>query len=166
MASYKGKPTNWGSKTAGAYVDITGFARVLSKLENVSEQELEELTTEAANYGADRMSEYISTRGTDNLWEKPWNGKIGSFVGRVTTGTMLSSVGARGEQGPSQSRAAFGWIRNVQDYFKYQENGFYHVLAGYKVEPMFALRDARLDVLKKLPSLINKYEKRIANRVK
>lgn len=166
MASYKGKPTNWGSKTAGAYVDITGLARVLGKLENATEQEIQELTVEAANYGADRMAEYISTRGTGNLWEKPWGGKTGSFIGRVTTGEMLRSVGARAEQGPSQSRAAFGWIRNVQDYFKYQENGFYHVLAGYRIEPMFALRDARLDVVKKLPSLIKKYEKRITNRVK
>jgi hypothetical protein len=160
------KKTNWGKKTAGAYVDISGFARVLNRLNDISPQEMEELTTEAANYGADRMVEYIGSRATDNLWEKPWNGKIGSFVGRVTTGTMINAVGARSERGPEQSRAAFGWIRNVKDYFKYQENGFWHVLAGYRVEPMFALRDARIDVVNKMPSLIRKYEKRIAKRVK
>lgn len=151
---------------AGSYVDLTGLSRKLDKLEQATKQELEELAAEAANYGADRMVEYIATRGTDNLWEKPWGGKVGSFIGRVTTGKMLNSVGARSESGPRQTRAAFGWIRNVEDYFKYQENGFYHVLSRINIEPMFALRDARRDVVNRLPALINKYEKRIANRVK
>lgn len=149
-----------------SYIDVTNLAKKLDKLENALKEELQDLTTEAANYGADRMVEYIATRGTGNLWEKPWDGKAGSFIGRVTTGKMISSVGARSEQGPKQSRSAFGWIRNVEDYFKYQENGFYHWLSRINIEPMFALRDARIDVVNKLPSLINKYEKRIARRVK
>ena len=152
--------------TQSAYVDITRFLALTKRLENISQAELEDLTTEASNYGADKMSEYIGTRGTDNLWEKPWNGKAGSFIGRVTTGKMLKSVGARSEGGAKQSRAAFGWIRNVEDYFKYQENGFFHWLSRINIEPMFALRDARIDVVNKLPSLVNKYEKRIVKRVK
>jgi hypothetical protein len=109
-----------------AYVDVTGLARKLNKLQNATKAELEDLATEVANYGAERMVEYIGTRGTGNLWERPWAGKAGSFIGRVTTGKMINSVGARAESGPDQTRAAFGWIRNVEDYFQYQENGFYH----------------------------------------
>jgi hypothetical protein len=159
------KVTNWPKIPSSRYVAVDGFNSILGNLENAISAEVEELAAEAANFGADKMSEYISSRGTGNLWERPWGGKAGSFIGRVTTGEMLNSVQARAERGPDQARASFGWLRNVKDYFKYQEEGFYHVLSRIRIEPMFALRDARRDVVAELPRLARKYEKRIAKRV-
>ncbi|HMA77831.1 MAG TPA: hypothetical protein VKP88_01670, partial [Candidatus Paceibacterota bacterium] len=77
------------------------------------------------------------------------------------------------EGGNQRKTAAFGWIRNFEDYFLLQEEGFYHPRAsevggssGRRVPGMFALRDARRYVVKEvLPKLVKKYERRIARGI-
>ena len=60
---------------------------------------------------------------------------------RVDTGKMLSgvSVDARGSNKYNR-QYRFGWLKNPQDYFLYQEEGFWHWGAGKSIEGMFALK--------------------------
>lgn len=155
-------------------VDITNALR---KFENVGKEVQlanEEMQMELARAGQEKMKEFIETGGTGFRWKRPHYAKdsemsgslrVGSIPGRVNTGNMRNSVSVRFEGGQKRVSAAFGWIRNFEDYFGYQDNGFYHYQADREVEGMFALRDARLYVAKELlPRLVRKYENRIARR--
>lgn len=156
----------------GARIDVTG---ALNMIENAADSAViarQDLQIELATAGEEKMKQLIETRGTGRRWKKPHRAKdnpatgdlrIGSYPGRVNTGNMRDSVTKRFEIGDIKSFAAFGWLRNQEDYFLYQEYGFNHLKAGYRVPGMFALRDARLYVTKEvLPRLAKKYEKRIA----
>lgn len=153
-----------------ARVDVTDAIKGFQNVGRAVEQANEELQIELARAGRDKMKEFIETRGTGETWTrrrraKGLQGRLrrGSYPGRVNTGNMRDSVTVRFEGQGSRKAAAFGWIRNFEDYFGYQENGFYHVYAGRRVRGMFALRDARRHVVTSvLPKLIRKYERRIA----
>jgi hypothetical protein len=104
---------------------------------------------------------------------------------------MYDSVKSRVEAGKLQVRAAFGWIENFKDYFRYQELGFRNrfianytsagrliveggrpsvrknPFGGYKnTKGMFALRDARKTVENELPRFTKKYEGIIKRRAR
>jgi hypothetical protein len=153
-----------------SFVDVTKSIKSLDRTKTEISQEIEDLTIEAAKFGAEKMKEYISTRGTGVLWASAWRGrktgvyKTTSAPGRIDSGDMLNAVGTAIQAGPKESRAAFGWVRNFEEYFRHQEYGFNHWI-GVRVEGMFALRDARRDVVAELPRLAKKYEKRIAKRI-
>jgi len=153
-----------------SFVDVTKFTQKLDRVKTEISQEVEDLTIEAASFGAERMREYISTRGTRVPWANAWRGrktgvyKTTSAPGRIDSGDMLNAVGTAIQAGPRESRATFGWVRNFEEYFRHQEYGFNHWI-GVRVEGMFALRDARRDVVAELPRLAKKYEKRIAKRL-
>ena len=166
-------------------VDVTGFLDKMEKSKKTAAVAIKDLQMEAAQAGAEKMKEYIETRGTGNKsWgyfnrkkvfiPKPLPAKVnkrsgslrsGSHPGRVNTGEMRDSVGVRFERGGVKTIAAFGWIRNFKQYFEYQEYGF--EAGGFRppqeVRGMFALRDARLFIVQNvLPRLMRKYENRIA----
>jgi hypothetical protein len=163
------------------YVDATRFLSSLDRTKTEVSQEVEEMTQEMADLGAERTRYYIRTRGTNKTWGqesegtrgKPsgwWSKKTGryrygSFSSRFDSGDMLRAVGTQIAAGPRQSRAVFGWVRNVEDYFRYQEEGFFNVKARLRVDGMFALRDARKDVVAETPKIARKYERRIARRL-
>lgn len=155
----------------GNYVDATKFLRSIENAPTEVRQEVEDLTIEMANLGAQRVRRYILTRGTNKTWKGGWWSKksqryrYGSLSARVDSGDMLDSVGTQIQAGQKQSRAAFGWIKNYEPYFGYQDQGFYNVRAGVDVPGMFALRDARRDVVRETPKLARKYEKRIVRRL-
>jgi hypothetical protein len=162
------------------YVDasrfLTGFEKSISEVS----QEIEDMTIEAAQIGADRVKYYIATRGTNKIWGDPtrvpfrpsfwFSKKTGRYRDRSTSarfdsGDMFMAVGTKVQAGDKQSRAVFGWVNDPEDYYKYQETGFFNVRAGKSVEGMFALRDARKDVVAALPRLAKKYSNRISKRL-
>ena len=159
----------------GARVDISRTLKTFEEMSRGVRQANEDLQIELATAGEEKMKELIETGGTGNRWSKPYRAKYnpargdlraGSFPGRVNTGNMRDSVGRRFERGQTKTFAAFGWIRNREDYFLFQEYGYTHAQAGVEVKGMFALRDARRYVVRQvLPRLIRKYGKRIARGV-
>lgn len=60
---------------------------------------------------------------------------------RIDTAKMLDgvSIDARGSN-QFNRRYRFGWLKNPQDYFLYQEEGFWHWGAGKSIEGIFALK--------------------------
>ena len=153
------------------YVDATRFLSNIDRTKTEVSQEVEEMTQEMADLGAERTRYYIKTRGTNRTWSGGWWSKksgryrYGSLSARYDSGDMLRAVGTQIAAGPRQSRAVFGWVRNVEDYFGYQEGGFFNVRAKVSVPGMFALRDARKDVVNEAPKIARKYERRIARRL-
>lgn len=159
-----------------SYVDASKFLTSLENAPAEIRQEVEDLTIEMAKLGEERVKYYILRRGTNRTWgdgTKPsgwWSKKTqryryGSTSARYDSGDMLRSVGRQVQSGEKQSRAAFGWLYNFEPYFAYQESGFYNVLARKPVEGMFAIRDARRDVVNEVPKLARKYASRIARRL-
>ena len=150
-------------------INIAGAIKQLEGVAKAVDLAGQDLQIELARAGRDEMVRLIETRGTGRQWNKPWRGrksgryKQTSSPGRVDSGDMRDAVGVRFERGAQQTNAAFGWIRNFENYFGYQDQGFYHVKANRMVDGMFALRDARLYVTKQvLPKLVRKYKNRIA----
>lgn len=150
-----------------SFINVTPFLNNLDRAQTEISQELEEFTIELANYGANRMRHYILTRGTNKTWRGGWWSKktnryrYGSLSARYDSGDMLRAVGTRIQAGPQQSRATFGWTKDQEQYFSYQEEGFYNVKAKVDVAGMFALRDARRDAVREAPRIARKYQNRI-----
>lgn len=87
---------------------------------------------QAMDDGRDTMKHLISTRGTEK------SGK----AGRIETGEMLNAVESSttiSEAGRITGR--FGWLRNRENYFGFQEGGFEHV-NGVSVPGMYAMVDS------------------------
>lgn len=156
-----------------SFIDVTRLLQKLDDAPNEIKAEIEEFTIELAEFGADRMRTYIKTRGTNKTWGKNgkpsgwWSKKtnryrFGSLSARYDSGDMLRAVGTRIARGPQQSRATFGWTRDREKYFTYQEEGFYNVKADVDVPGMFALRDARRDAVREAPRIARKYQNRIS----
>jgi len=165
-----------------ARINVSGILKRLESVEEEARRANQDMQMELAEAGRDKMREIIETSGTGNTWSAPHFAKdyprsgslrTSSGPGRVNTGNMRDSVSVRFEGGPSRVTSAFGWIRNFEDYFGYQDNSFYHKKASntkkhpgpYTVPGMFALRDARRYAVEQvLPRLIRKYQNRITRR--
>lgn len=155
-----------------ARVDVSNALKGFEALGKASQIANSGLQIELAEEGRDKMKELIETGGTGVSWQRSHyakdsekSGRLrgGSSPGRVNTGNMRDSVSVRFEGQGSKKIGAFGWIRNFENYFGYQDNGFYHVLAGRTVQGMHALRDSRRYVVNQvLPKLVRKYSNRLA----
>jgi hypothetical protein len=101
-----------------------------------------EVAEDAAEFGAQRMREYIATRGTG------WVGKgiRATPEGRIDTGQMYDDVKAGPvRHNPSGVAVNFGWVGNVESYYAAQEKGFVNTFTGRPVPPMHALMDATIE---------------------
>jgi len=154
-----------------AYVVTSKAFEKFDRSSVIVQQEIEDLTMEIANQAADKMRELISTKGTNRVWQRSWfSEKTGRYrdrsgPGRIDSGDMLNNVDVQFQRGDKQSRAAFGWIKKYEKYYKFQEEGFTHIFRNAKVPGMFALRDARRYAVSKLPQVSKKYQNRIARRL-
>lgn len=92
----------------------------------------EELVRETSREGARKMREYIATRGTGYR----------GHGGRVETGEMLQNVRNTAEREGTHVRARWGWLNKQENYFRFQEQGFYNWRSESDVEPMHALLDS------------------------
>lgn len=107
-----------------------------SKLKEI-EGIIHETAETAAESGEAITKHHIETRGTAKSGKR----------GRVETGTMRDKVTSRvSEVSPTSATASFGWLDGAPFYAKYQEPGFNHI-GGVKVEGMYALTDAKDEVV-------------------
>jgi hypothetical protein len=118
--------------------NIPGLGRYVARLSTAAKREEELLTQiaqEAAEYGAQRMREFIETRGTGYVGKGP----RATAEGRIDYGVMIDAVKA-GKPRKTQNGASvsFGWLDVRREYFKLQEEGF------GMVPPMHALLDATI----------------------
>ncbi len=98
----------------------------------------------------DEIKHVIETNGTGRTWSRDWGnmphgtpGRTQSAPGRVASGKMGRAVKSRLSQSKSAIRGEAGWIDEYEDYFGAQEEGFQHnIVAGLKVEGMYAIGDA------------------------
>lgn len=124
----------------GSSEDVIRWYRgKIKKVDEVQSQAAEN----AVEYGAELMKNLIATRGTGHTWKKPWYGRVGSYPGRDHTGHMVNSVTTRVlTDTAGRKQVHFGWLNQRDDYFLYQEGGFFHVLGGFEVEGMYAMVDS------------------------
>lgn len=113
------------------------------RVEDGNEQAIRSVMDEAADY----MRYNIMTRGTG--WgEKPEaRYETGKMVGQVESQTNVT------ERGNVNGR--FGWLRDREDYFRYQEGGFIHNWTGNLVPGMYALADAQTWAVEELKERIS-----------
>ncbi len=150
-------------------VEIGRFEKQMRDIQESSRVAIGEMQREVAEEGKKKMQEIIMTNGRNAEWKGPWKsrktGQIRTRSGRsrVDSGDMINAVGIRLEGTTGTiARSAFGWLRKFEDYYNYQDEGFDHWRSGQHIEGMFALRDARLYVVKEvLPGLRKKYQRRI-----
>lgn len=175
--------------TRYARINTSELLKRGNQAKKVIQEEARRMAEEAAQFGEERMKEYIRERGT-RFSDAAQQAGVNRGPGRIRTGNMYNSVSSRVESGSSRTLAAFGWLRNFEEYFQYQETGFRNrfiamytpggrllvqgskpiirrnPFGGYKNTPgMFALRDARADVETYLPKLTTKYRTRITKRI-
>jgi hypothetical protein len=170
-------------------IDVTKALAKLDLSEKVMREESIKLAGEIAELGELEMKANILTSGTQ-FSDAARAAGINSGPGRYRTGAMYNAVQSRVQAGASTVSAAFGWIRNFQEYFLYQELGFRNLFiasyigsgqlrvvggqpvirrnpyGGYKRTPgMFALRDAAAEVQRQTPKFVARYVKNISRRV-
>lgn len=128
---------------------MTAFVRDLP--ENAL-QEGQDILLDVAIEGQKQMETFISTRGTG------WNG----HTGRIETGQMLDAVDSQASIDGTKAQSSFGWGINgskVEDYYRYQEEGFVNTWSGKQVPPMHALLDSFV-------KMREKFYQRVRNMVK
>ena len=180
--------SRWPMASASARIDISSALRKLNGAEAIIREEAIKMSAEIAMFGEDEMKSNILASGTP-FSQKARQAGINQGPGRFRTGKMYNAVKSRVFSGGKTVRAAFGWIDQVEDYFRYQETGFNNkFFASYTpggnlrveggqpvIRPadfrrttkgMFALRDARLTVEQELPRFTRKYEGIISRRIR
>jgi hypothetical protein len=170
-------------------VEVRGVLSKPGVMKQILLDEAALMAGELADFGAERMREYIKQRGTAFSAAAASAG-VNRGPGRIRTGNMYNSVASRVESGGSKTLAAFGWLTNFEEYFQYQETGFRNrfiamytpggrlltqgskpivrrnPFGGYKNTPgMFALRDSRADVENQVPKAAQKYRSRITRKM-
>jgi hypothetical protein len=114
-----------------ARVNVSGILQRPGAAAKIIEEEARLMAEEVGKFGSERMKEYIRDRGTPFSRAAQAAG-INKGPGRIRTGNMHDSVDYRVEAGPSRVSGAFGWIRNFEQYFEYQEMGFRNIfIASY-----------------------------------
>jgi len=111
------------------------------------------IVEQVAEEGQGLMQEYIETRGTATAeyggresWSRTYHHKGipkgRPTTGRIWSGDMRADVKQNVVLGDDVMIASFGWLDNVEKYYKWQEEGFNHVFIGEHIAGMFAMSDA------------------------
>lgn len=174
------------AKAMSVKVNLNNLNKKLKEIENITNYELKVGLERIATIGEVEMRRTIRTSGT--AFSKFRLGLGLGSNGRIRTGKMYDSVSSRVNSGPKQITAQVGWIRNVLPYFKFQEYGFmnkwrfagigkrasgpnapkfwrFKPSAPRRTEGMFALRNARQQMLDKIPSVIEQTKKNVSRRL-
>lgn len=118
-------------------------------------EELTRALTDEVGQGKQIMRDIIDTSGLGVEWKTWHNGRNMSSPGRVDTGLMGDSVDASIEREANGATGKFGWINRWEDYFGYQDEGFFHNQAGREIRGMYALQDAADQVMENLERRID-----------
>lgn len=114
---------------------LNKFTATLRSRAKALQNSSDDIVLDSAGYGAELMRRYIATRGTGYVGP----GLRATPDGRIDTGQMYDDVGVgQIRRNPSGVAINFGWVGNVEDYYRWQEDGF------GKVPPMHALLDASI----------------------
>lgn len=114
-----------------ARVNVSGILQRPGAAKRIIDEEARLMAEEIGKFGAERMREYIKNRGTA-FSRAAQSAGINKGPGRIRTGKMYNAVDHRVEAGGSRVSGAFGWIRNFEEYFEYQELGFRNIfIASY-----------------------------------
>jgi hypothetical protein len=145
-----------------ARVDVSGAIAKLRALDRAIDEEASNLVFNAAEQGEQFMKRRIEESGTDFSARAQAAG-INKGPGRQRSGKMHRDVTKQVQRGGKKTFAAFGWLKNFENYYLLQEQGFRNRwLVGdgglanfpnslimprdgayYRTPGMFALRDAR-----------------------
>lgn len=178
------------AKSARVNINLSGIERKTKRIKQIVREEQLKMAQEVAEFGELEMKSNILASGTP-FSQRARQAGINKGPGRYRTGNMFDSVTSRVQAGPKVIRAAFGWLDNFEKYFEYQELGFKNKFRGVYTEGgrlqveggepvveripfggsrptkgMFALRDARLAVVKEIPRFTSKYAGVIKRRVR
>lgn len=117
--------------------DLRDLETTIRAIPDTVMERLEPAIKEASREGARLMREYINSRGTGYRGHR----------GRVESGKMLEQVSNTAERVDStRLQARWGWIKDRERYFLYQENGFRSTMTQQDVAPMHALLDSFIRV--------------------
>lgn len=108
---------------------VNWFKQIMERVEDGNSNAI----SQAVSDGENTMKHLIASRGTAK------SGK----AGRIETGNMHNSVTSSFNQtARGNAVGRFGWLKNREDYFGFQEGGFEHARSGVDVEGMYAMVDA------------------------
>lgn len=97
---------------------------------------IENVVEDGVERGENITKHNIETRGTMKSGKR----------GRVESGAMRDAVGSRmTDRSKKKASGEFGWIKEFEPYFGYQESGFEH-RGGVSVDGMYAISDAAEEV--------------------
>jgi len=171
-------------------VDTDGVFTIVRLLEKELSVELAEAMDELGKVGEKEMRRIITNTPSHFSDTKRQYG-IGP-AGRIRTGAMLRSVGSRLRGGVKDLWVEVGYLRNYQDYFGYQDQGFMNVwklvgfnpmlgkptapnapdgflfdrVPGRKTQGIFALRDARQKMVDERIRVFDKAMGRLEKKMK
>lgn len=92
---------------------------------------------DAVKRGEQVTKHFIETRGTMKSGKR----------GRIETGAMRDAVSSEmTEKSKDSARGSFGWIKDFESYFGFQEEGFEHI-GGVTVDGMYAISDAGDEII-------------------
>lgn len=97
---------------------------------------------DAMALGVETGRDIIENSGTDRQWSREWYGRDHSGRGRVDTGNMRDEFKAEVDNRRQGVEGKLGWVKEQEDYFFFQDEGFTHRLTGEYIEGMMALLGA------------------------
>jgi len=120
------------------------------------DRSVESAMRDVAEKGQQVLQDMISTRGTANSayggvgrWSRTFysksdgSAKDAASPGREWTGDMKKAITHATGASKTTAFASFGWLERYEDYFGYQEAGFYHVFARRHIPGMFIFHDTQ-----------------------
>lgn len=118
-------------------------------------QEIKNAINVEVQQGEQLMKETIETSGLGVEWQRSHNGRTMSSPGRVDTGRMRDSVEHDFQDNGDSAIGRFGWLNKWEEYFGYQEGGFFHNQANRQIRAMHAVSDAEDIVMENLERKID-----------
>lgn len=127
----------------GGRASFNGVITQIRRFEQGIKDDAERIVKEFAHDGERAMEKIIQESITETGIERV-NANFGSETGsrspgRIDTGLMINSVNSEFEVDGDTFTGRFGWTKEVEDYFLYQENG------TRTIEAMHALFTANLE---------------------
>lgn len=170
-----------------ARVDYTNAVQALGMIEDTAYDEAWQMMQKAVQIGEENMKRLIRERGTQFSARAQSEG-INRGPGRIRTGRMYEAVSSRIEIGTKKVFASFGWIKDFEPYFSYQETGFRNLWYAMKTKSgkifqkngrvgvgmrktpiwtqgMFALWDSRIKVKTNMQRLTEEATDKIYRRI-
>jgi hypothetical protein len=130
-----------------ARVDASAMFNLLGSLEEAVYAEADAMLEKAGKMGEDNMKRLIEKRTTP-FSEWAISEGVNKGPGRKRTGKMYDSVTHRVERGPKKIFVSFGWIKDFEKYFSYQETGFMNKFKGIRTKSGKMLQNGGQPVVK------------------